>query len=435
MFTCCPQCATVFRVTANQLRVARGDVRCGNCAHVFNAMEYLADELPDARVDTEGDDPRASQADDRSAREVDQDSGPARDPLEFDAPEQAWSEIFIRAPAQGGDISLDGELETITADPEEWRAMLAELGVEPGDIVPEDQAETDFAVATTSLTAEENASESPAADRPWSSAFETFYVAPETAPETVFVNDDDALAGARNEPTPADAVVSPAPVAVVGTDALPADPAAVWSATETAEEAAWPDEDVNGEPPPWSGLEAEDQAPPARRSYLGWAAALLLMLTLAAQLTHHYRDTLATHPRYGGLVRELYGRLGLTLYPAWPLAAFHIRRSEAMAGGSAPNALDINAAVEVTGGQPVGLPLVRVTLRDQWSNTVGSRVFLPDEYLVGELPGIVAPGTRIPVALSLADPGPEARGYEVDLCLQRRWAGLECQLAERPQRP
>lgn len=42
--TRCPQCATTFRVAADQLRIRNGLVRCGVCASVFDGREYL-DEL------------------------------------------------------------------------------------------------------------------------------------------------------------------------------------------------------------------------------------------------------------------------------------------------------------------------------------------------------------------------------------------------------
>jgi predicted Zn finger-like uncharacterized protein len=47
LVTTCPACGTRFRVTPGQLAVHRGDVRCGQCHHVFNALTQLA-ELPTA---------------------------------------------------------------------------------------------------------------------------------------------------------------------------------------------------------------------------------------------------------------------------------------------------------------------------------------------------------------------------------------------------
>ena len=43
MYTQCPDCATVFRVTADALRSAQGNVRCGVCSTSFNALENLSE--------------------------------------------------------------------------------------------------------------------------------------------------------------------------------------------------------------------------------------------------------------------------------------------------------------------------------------------------------------------------------------------------------
>jgi len=44
MFTICPKCALTLAVTAGDLRVAQGYVRCGRCSSVFNALARLTDE-------------------------------------------------------------------------------------------------------------------------------------------------------------------------------------------------------------------------------------------------------------------------------------------------------------------------------------------------------------------------------------------------------
>ena len=41
MITRCPECATAFRVTAEQLAVRQGRVRCGHCAAIFDAVAGL----------------------------------------------------------------------------------------------------------------------------------------------------------------------------------------------------------------------------------------------------------------------------------------------------------------------------------------------------------------------------------------------------------
>lgn len=44
MFTTCPNCTLTLGVTATDLRVGQGYVRCGRCVSVFNALLSLADE-------------------------------------------------------------------------------------------------------------------------------------------------------------------------------------------------------------------------------------------------------------------------------------------------------------------------------------------------------------------------------------------------------
>jgi predicted Zn finger-like uncharacterized protein len=46
MYTQCPQCLTYFQITPEHLRIAKGNVRCGQCRHVFNASENLTEEPP-----------------------------------------------------------------------------------------------------------------------------------------------------------------------------------------------------------------------------------------------------------------------------------------------------------------------------------------------------------------------------------------------------
>ena len=44
MFTQCSKCETVFRLSADALRAAGGQVRCGRCGEVFSALARLAEE-------------------------------------------------------------------------------------------------------------------------------------------------------------------------------------------------------------------------------------------------------------------------------------------------------------------------------------------------------------------------------------------------------
>lgn len=56
MYTYCPNCSVVFQVSTTQLGKAAGKVRCGECRQVYNAVDYLFEDLVAVReaVDAAG---------------------------------------------------------------------------------------------------------------------------------------------------------------------------------------------------------------------------------------------------------------------------------------------------------------------------------------------------------------------------------------------
>lgn len=51
MYTQCPQCLTFFQVTPEHLRIAQGNVRCGQCRNVFSALGNLTEEPPEQNLE------------------------------------------------------------------------------------------------------------------------------------------------------------------------------------------------------------------------------------------------------------------------------------------------------------------------------------------------------------------------------------------------
>jgi predicted Zn finger-like uncharacterized protein len=49
MYTYCPGCAAIFRVTAETVSAAHGRVRCGECGRVFDVVDCLYDDAVTAR--------------------------------------------------------------------------------------------------------------------------------------------------------------------------------------------------------------------------------------------------------------------------------------------------------------------------------------------------------------------------------------------------
>jgi predicted Zn finger-like uncharacterized protein len=69
MFTVCPKCALTLVVTAADLRIAQGYVRCGRCLNVFNALARLSEERPGAPPEPPSDSTAAGPSEEAPARE------------------------------------------------------------------------------------------------------------------------------------------------------------------------------------------------------------------------------------------------------------------------------------------------------------------------------------------------------------------------------
>ncbi|MDH4021867.1 MAG: zinc-ribbon domain-containing protein [Gammaproteobacteria bacterium] len=432
MYTSCPECGTVFRITTQDLRVAEGHVRCGHCSATFNAVASLSDALPPDAVAVPPPEPAATTPPVGVQATAHRD-----DTLEFDIPEGNWSSFFrdellsknrqepliADSPAEPtGSVDLPAEdRDSLAAPPEppapdaddddDWQALLDEVQ----DEVQDDNAVTDSVYIIDADT-------------------------PQEMPEQS-VPEPSAPAGNPWDESAVEATGTPAP--------LPADFAATLTGGGTAADTDRPGSDADRDggrtapempdgpatyPPfAWTPPERIAAVKPRRR-WIYATGSLLLALTLVIQLLHQQRDELATNPSFTEPLQRVYGALGIPLWPAWDLRAYELRNYEAVADRSKRGALDILARIVVVGDDRVGLPLVRVTITDRYGQSMGSRVFGPDEYLGknARLREPVSPGTLIPVEISLKDPGRDAQGFDVDICLISQRDGMTCQSEREP---
>ncbi|MEY4932344.1 MAG: hypothetical protein RLZZ403_664, partial [Pseudomonadota bacterium] len=72
-------------------------------------------------------------------------------------------------------------------------------------------------------------------------------------------------------------------------------------------------------------------------------------------------------------------------------------------------------------------PLLKLTLEDRWGEQVGAREFEPAEYLAAGTPAdrLLAPNQPVNADIGIVDPGADAVGFHVDVCL-KTYAGIEC---------
>ncbi len=141
MLTTCPEGATTFRVTQEQLGARRGMVRCGRCNAVFNAYDNLRTEIEEPSLgemrETRADEvsgygePEPSHAE-AEVRFAGQDDWPdqavraesmADDDTGFHAPE------YMAEPAEEPDAGTRGDEESVVTPPS-WYENLGEEAVE-----------------------------------------------------------------------------------------------------------------------------------------------------------------------------------------------------------------------------------------------------------------------------------------------------------------
>ena len=82
--------------------------------------------------------------------------------------------------------------------------------------------------------------------------------------------------------------------------------------------------------------------------------------------------------------------------------------------------LRVRASVVNTADHAQPLPLLRLSLADLGGSRVGVRDFEPSEYLpdASSSDRMLAAGRRIDAEVVIVDPGKDAVGFEIDVCLR-----------------
>jgi predicted Zn finger-like uncharacterized protein len=175
----------------------------------------------------------------------------------------------------------------------------------------------------------------------------------------------------------------------------------------------------------WPALKAV--RPPARR----WsAAATAAAVVLALQVVNHYRAGLAGSPALGPLVQRAYAMLGVTVTPNWDVRQYKILDWVATAEPNTRGlgSLKISARIQNLGPLSQPYPEVKLRLKDRFEDAVGGRMFTPDEYLSSDRRGnrLMQPGETARAAIEVVDPGPDAYGFELDVCIETEPGALSC---------
>ncbi len=385
MFTQCSKCETVFRLSAEVLRAAGGQVRCGRCGEVFNALARLAEDSNgfvggESALDLEerADSILESVGVPQIAQAVAKDSQVEADEEEFGPPgvEIARLEVlgWNEDDAMDDQPPDDDRSLEFTLPPGELDRIFVESKKRPSRPVP--AAVPDPTASPASTTAPIEAAEpefeaSPDVDRRHS-----HFEVPE-------VSDD------------------------VRRDML-----------EGFEEAARPD---------LLGRDEQRAGAERRRFALWLGAAIASALLLLGQV--------AIQNRGSPMVRALFGALGAPQAQPANFAAYQLRQWGVTGDPDANGTLRVRASILNTAPQLQPYPLLRVKLDDRFGKRIGMRDFEPSEYLGKPTAKLLAPGERVDATLQILDPGKNAEGFEIDVCLRGADQRIACANDVAPQSP
>ena len=351
VFTQCAKCETVFRLSADVLRAAGGQVRCGRCGEVFNALQRLAE---DASAFSVGESSLDLEARADAILESTEPVAPADPGVQPGAAELP----AIDEPDPGVEVA---QLQFIDPVDEELAGETSlEFTLPPGEL-------DRIFVETRPRALQRLAIPGRRADDP--------PVAPLPAPPPV--------------PTPAP------PAASVSTAAPPPEPSEAGAVGPNASPVMRREKQED-----FAREELSKLNPPRRRLPLlvwsGIAAALALLLAL--QL---YRGS-------GGADGELHAGLSAYQWRQWGVTGDPANKG----------VLRVRASIMNASAQLQPYPLLRVTLANRFGTHVGRREFEPAEYLGKPTALMLAPGQQLDATLDILDPGKDAEGFEIDVCVR-----------------
>ncbi len=486
MFTVCPKCALTLVVTAADLRVAQGYVRCGRCSSVFNALARLSEErgaapgqippppfpepgefevggdeaasaaapepepppeaAPEAPPPPEAGAPADSgtvTAEALTEAELNPEEAIPEEALEFNPATTDVNQVFVEAPPDPQWAAATGSFKSLVAanqdGPAEEQPVQSDIDVEIDGNFLASILREDARAGTPAPAAAQPEAPGPEVPAPPPAAPATASAPqrPEAhAPERPSRSAARGSRPAHPRPAQAAKALNPnnTPVPPPTFERFPVPPPPVAPAPATAATEPEPAAELAdavallGDSPPVTARTTT--AGPVRAWledhawHLGAAAAVL---ALALQLINHNRDALAANPGFNGPLSALYGALGVHLYPHWDLAAYDVRQLGATAGDTGNGLISVRATIKNASAAAQPLPLLRVILQDRFGNRVAMRDVAPVSYLSTPVPktALMSAGQRVDAEVGFADPGTDAVSFEIDVCLPAR-GGVAC---------
>ncbi len=383
LVTQCPYCQTRFRLTAEQLNVAAGNVRCGACLEVFHAGDAAAamhqEQLaPSSLLQDDLDEP------DLAALGLDESIIDEVNPTGMTGHRQSGLEAALPA----SDDQPPAEIDT------------------PSPAEPFADLHEDFLATPPARDFGPDFNHNRLGDQDLDAGSESH------ADHDIFDRDRPTTPAPADIPPPPDRQhQEPSPTGDTQPDLADA-PAADNPQPErrepqlTALRLELLEEELLSGPP----------ARPRQRTWLWNSLCLLALLVLAGQFFYYNFDALARDQRSRPLLENLCLIARCELPARVDISRIRSANLLVRQHPEFPNALAIDVILYNRADFEQPFPVLQMHFTDAGGREVSARSFRPEEYLSGELAGVrlMPPQTPIHVGLSMLDPGPQASGYRLE---------------------
>jgi predicted Zn finger-like uncharacterized protein len=477
LYTQCAKCETVFRLSAEVLRAAGGQVRCGRCGEVFNALARLAEDAStfpagesalelEARADEilQSAVPPVNQTAATRADSDDQSSAGIEfarlQVLEKFDDDDALDKPLPAPPARSADAVKAADAAKAAAALKLAAAARAAAGIKAASKASAvSEAAKPGSVAKTADSSKPGGparaadpSRPVAGVKPGDPPKSGDVAKPVDSARHGAIAKSAGVASSQGAPKQAPATPEPAlsgqeedgsleftlPPGELDRIFVEAAPRSVPPSTPVAAESLDPSrgEESRGR---IVGLDVSEDArremlegigdqvllpqieAPAHRPLpfaLWLTAALVLALSLGGQMMHENREWFSTHAPLRGPLHGVYAALGVASPAAADLSYYQLRQWGVTGDPGASGTLRVRASILNTASQLQPYPLLRVTLANRFGARIGARDFEPAEYMGRPIVRMLAPGERADATLDIVDPGKDAEGFEIDVCLR-----------------
>lgn len=457
MLTVCPKCTLTLAVTAADLRIGQGYVRCGRCATVFNALLALSDastlELPGTALgghsatatmkirDTTGSAPAPAPVPEPAPAPPPtpepQPPVPAPEPAPAPAPAPEAEQAGLEEP----DLLISPSLAAEPLD-----MLLEQTSASRPTAIPADQTR-DSAVAYAAGTEDaqkadveieveieaEEPALAPAAAAPSVASTDTAVgsaASRSDVPVDFDTGDDSQAEDATRRALEAEAQKAIASLdQTIGIASAPAQPDDAGKADSpqpvetrlSATHSVY----VHDQQSLYAPRTRPEKPPPSMVLWGTYAA--LLALILGVQLLHYWRNDLAIRDDLvGRSLTRVYAILGLPLTPNWDLRDYDVRQLGAASNSGGDNSIRVQIRLTNHATHALPWPVLRLSLFDRYGKRVAARDLEPRDYLTREKSAALMPvAQQIESEVAVTNPGPDASSFELDVCVPAPH-GLRC---------